>query len=396
MITLIACVVLMIFVTSAAINTSSKKKRNSIQNQDTKKGTKRKKISMELKRRTQRTNKKGEVEDSNQPNFPFTLEEEKNEEIHESPLETPSLLPSAILHAPSGVKENNVGGNSILLRSAIRKKKDSKRGTSSTAENESRNSRPGGISRFAPVLSLISAQSQQSGSKSERKSTNRNKEIVSQAIIFILALFGTYFPILVCHLHEQIHGESPYWLHLLSRTMLGFQGFFNVLVHTRPHVISLRKRCKDYSWFRALVEVVKSGGDHDGKVRGMKRSKRRLSWISRHRPTNSAQVGSPRQSPQKTVNVENHPRTKRKSVKDDLDILESQRTDDCTKSPKAIISPAECLNEQDKNQDVRRHQDADISDNCKSVSFSDSELQDELAKIHEAASFFNHQANDGV
>ena len=139
--------------------------------------------------------------------------------------------------------------------------------------------------------------------------------------------------------------------------------------------------------------MVKSGGDHDGNVRGMKRSKRRLSWISRHRPTNSVQVGSPRPSPRKTSktsNVEDRSATKRKNVKDELDVLESQRNG-CTRLPSAGTSTAQRPYEQDKNQDVQKQHGGENSDNCINVEF-----QNELAKIYEAASYFNHQSDDGV
>ena len=67
----------------------------------------------------------------------------------------------------------------------------------------------------------------------------------------------------VYHINEQINGESPFWLCLLARTTLGLQGFLNVLSHTRPHIISLRKHNKGHSWFRAFIRVAMAGGDSD-------------------------------------------------------------------------------------------------------------------------------------
>ncbi len=58
-------------------------------------------------------------------------------------------------------------------------------------------------------------------------------------------------------------------------------GFFNILVYTRPHVVTVRRRHGDYLWLRAFLCVVKSCGDHDGRVRCRRR---RISWITRQRP----------------------------------------------------------------------------------------------------------------
>mmetsp|Transcript_7810 Transcript_7810/g.8599 ORF Transcript_7810/g.8599 Transcript_7810/m.8599 type:complete len:479 (+) Transcript_7810:191-1627(+) len=114
---------------------------------------------------------------------------------------------------------------------------------------------------------------------------NRNKEVVQQALLFIAAFLGSNLFTYINNIVFQVTGETPYWLAFIARTVNGLQGLFNVLVFTRPHIISLRRKHKSYSWLKAFWTIVKSGGDHDGNTRRRgKRTARRLSWISRQKP----------------------------------------------------------------------------------------------------------------
>mmetsp|Transcript_25666 Transcript_25666/g.38407 ORF Transcript_25666/g.38407 Transcript_25666/m.38407 type:complete len:532 (-) Transcript_25666:2253-3848(-) len=96
-----------------------------------------------------------------------------------------------------------------------------------------------------------------------RASSRRIKDVKEQSILFIVAFLLTYSFTYVNRIVEQVNGSSPFWLHLLARTMISNQGAFNILVYTRPHVTTLRRRNQDLSWFAAFCIVVKRGGDHD-------------------------------------------------------------------------------------------------------------------------------------
>jgi len=50
---------------------------------------------------------------------------------------------------------------------------------------------------------------------------------------------------------------------LLATTLFPLQGLFNILIYTYPHVSSCRRNLREYSWFQAIREVIKSGGDSD-------------------------------------------------------------------------------------------------------------------------------------
>lgn len=100
---------------------------------------------------------------------------------------------------------------------------------------------------------------------------NRNTQVVQQACLFIFAFMATLLPTFINRLYEEANGSSPFWLRLLARTAISMQGFFNVLVYTKPSVESIRKVRPDISWICAFLIVVKSGGDHDGnRLRGLR------------------------------------------------------------------------------------------------------------------------------
>lgn len=91
----------------------------------------------------------------------------------------------------------------------------------------------------------------------------RQQEVKEQAIFFIAAFLCTYSLSYINRIVQQVTGKSPFWLHLMARTLSSFQGFFNILVYTRPHVAKLRRTQTDLSWFGAFWAVVKKGGDND-------------------------------------------------------------------------------------------------------------------------------------
>ena len=55
---------------------------------------------------------------------------------------------------------------------------------------------------------------------------------------------------------------APVALRFLSSIFFPLQGFVNIFIYCRPHVVSLRRDFPDdYSWFQAFKRVLKSGGD---------------------------------------------------------------------------------------------------------------------------------------
>jgi hypothetical protein len=147
---------------------------------------------------------------------------------------------------------------------------------------------PRDVERYSPRLRRTP---QPSPSRRTDGSSNlRDKEVALQATLFIAAFFCTFVFAFVARIMEQDPegGGAPFLLLLLTRTLNPLQGFFNILVYTRPHVSALRRRHLSYSRLRAFWIVVKAGGDHDRPSTG--RRTRRLSWISRQNPKHTAKT----------------------------------------------------------------------------------------------------------
>ena len=117
----------------------------------------------------------------------------------------------------------------------------------------------------------------------------RHQEVKEQAIFFIVAFVCTYMVSYIHRIYEQINGTSPFWLRLIARVLNSLQGFFNILVYTRPHVTSLRRRHKELNWFQAFWAVVKKGGDNDRP-----NARRNSSLAASRRVSIPAQAHTPR------------------------------------------------------------------------------------------------------
>lgn len=67
-----------------------------------------------------------------------------------------------------------------------------------------------------------------------------------------------------------------YVILVLSRIFTPLQGLFNICIYCRPHVISLRRRRPDVSWWHACWLTVKTGGDHNLLGQSKRRRKSNL------------------------------------------------------------------------------------------------------------------------
>jgi hypothetical protein len=98
------------------------------------------------------------------------------------------------------------------------------------------------------------------------------KEVIIMSSLYTGAFLITcFFPILGAIISSTKDGREniPFSIVLLSRIFNPLQGFFNMLVYTRPHVSSLR-RSHGYSRIKAFwVTIFKYGGDipHEGSRR---------------------------------------------------------------------------------------------------------------------------------
>ena len=67
-----------------------------------------------------------------------------------------------------------------------------------------------------------------------------------------------------------------YMILVLSRIFTPLQGLFNICIYCRPHVISLRRRRPEVSWWHACWLTVKTGGDHNLLGQSKRRRKSNL------------------------------------------------------------------------------------------------------------------------
>lgn len=90
-----------------------------------------------------------------------------------------------------------------------------------------------------------------------------DKEVIAQALLYMSCFFLTYIFTIIVNVAKIQGKEAPFTLQLLARLTLPMQGIFNILAYTRPHIVSLRRRNPEYSWWKAFVVVFKAGGDND-------------------------------------------------------------------------------------------------------------------------------------
>jgi hypothetical protein len=87
------------------------------------------------------------------------------------------------------------------------------------------------------------------------------REFMIQSSLYVLAYSATCFfswvPQIVFIIMKQRLGDV---FVLFSSIFYPLGGVFNILVYTRPKVLSLRRKNPHYSWFRAFVLVVRAGG----------------------------------------------------------------------------------------------------------------------------------------
>jgi len=107
-----------------------------------------------------------------------------------------------------------------------------------------------------------------SGHNDEIGSPNNNnssveKEVISQALLYMGSFVLTYIFSIIARIILNQGKDVPFIILLLARFFLPLQGFFNIIVYTRPHIVSLRRNNPEYSWFKAFAIVFKAGGDND-------------------------------------------------------------------------------------------------------------------------------------
>ena len=108
--------------------------------------------------------------------------------------------------------------------------------------------------------------------RNEDTNNSVETEAIFQALLYTGCFFLTYIFSATGRMIQMQGKEVPFAILFLARFFLPLQGFFNIMVYMRPHIISLRRSNPDYSWFKAFVVVFKGGGDNDCAGQGQRSS----------------------------------------------------------------------------------------------------------------------------
>ena len=93
--------------------------------------------------------------------------------------------------------------------------------------------------------------------------SKKTRDVFIQSMLYACAFVFTWiFQFL--KFMARARGRPSHILTIGGKICKPAQGCLNVLVYTRQSVICLRKAHSDYSWWKAFVTVIKTGGDNDG------------------------------------------------------------------------------------------------------------------------------------
>lgn len=106
-------------------------------------------------------------------------------------------------------------------------------------------------------------------SRPSRTSVRRMEEMSKRAAAYVAAFLLSFVFCFAYRLVAEYGNVFSFTLYLMSRIFYPFQGFFNVLVYTYPHVMTYRRNHTECNWFQAFWNVIRTGGDNDQlRVRG--------------------------------------------------------------------------------------------------------------------------------
>lgn len=128
----------------------------------------------------------------------------------------------------------------------------------------------------------VHSTSNHQGRRRNNRSKDRMGEINKQALLYIGSYILSYGFVWAMSLHSLATKKPPLtWLRVLSSIFFPLQGFINIFIYCRPHIVSLRALFpEEYTWLQAFVVVLKSGGDDP-----LSAQERRSSTVSRFHST---------------------------------------------------------------------------------------------------------------
>lgn len=101
------------------------------------------------------------------------------------------------------------------------------------------------------------------GDNSNSPNNSVEREVIVQALLCTGCFFLTYIFSVTARMIQMQGKEVSFAVLFLARFFQLLQGFFNIMVYMRPHIVSLRRNNPAYSWFKSVTIVFKAGGDND-------------------------------------------------------------------------------------------------------------------------------------
>jgi len=154
------------------------------------------------------------------------------------------------LNALDSEELNGLGSNDSARRYRLHPKSSSKRSAA-------------GETNFVSIPEREENENDDDDENISPRHSNVEGEVVVQALFYMGCFFITYIFSLISRIIQIQGSPVPYTLILLGRFFFPLQGFLNIMVYTRPHIVSLRRNNPEYSWFKAFVVVFRAGGDND-------------------------------------------------------------------------------------------------------------------------------------
>jgi len=147
----------------------------------------------------------------------------------------------------------------VIVCSAKKLEKRNRRHSIPGASSDIEQTPPQNFVRRLSASSSVLASSEQ---RTLERNTSKTREITKQALLYIGSFWLSYGWMLFRHIYIAIANKTSFTLAILNNIFFPLQGFLNMFIFCRPHIVSLQKRYPgEYTWFRAFQLVLKSGGD---------------------------------------------------------------------------------------------------------------------------------------
>ena len=93
--------------------------------------------------------------------------------------------------------------------------------------------------------------------------SREEKMAITQCMLYVSSFLLCWIFNLIARIIQITGNPLPFAVLVLSRFFNPLQGFFFILVYSRPHVKSIQNSNPELNWFQACVIAFKAGGDND-------------------------------------------------------------------------------------------------------------------------------------